>query len=308
MRTETLQVEMPPPTPDPAPKPREGKRPSWFASLLGFRWFSEEMPKISPQAVVDPKAEIAEDVEVGPFCVIGPDVKIAAGCRLLNSVTVLGKTTIGRDNIFFPNSVFGTAPQDKKYRGAPTQLEIGKGNVFREAVTVHSGTEKGGGVTRIGDDNLLMVNAHIGHDCQVASNCVLANNVMVAGHVVIGNGVAMMGGVGVHHFVTIGDFAYIGGYSRIHRDVPPFVKIDGADEVRGLNTVGLRRAGFRDEDIAALKEACRNLFYRDKPFAKALADFDTQNGLNEQVRKMIEFLRQRDMGKYGRYQESLRKN
>ena len=126
------------------------KRPAWFRNLFNFRFFSDEQPKISPHAVVDPSAEISEDVEIGPFCVIGPDVKIGKGCRLLNSVTIVGQTIIGENNIFFPNSVLGTAPQDKKYKGAPTRLEIGSRNAFREAVTVHVATEKGGGFTVIG--------------------------------------------------------------------------------------------------------------------------------------------------------------
>src|SRR5215213_4478513 len=140
--------------------PTEARRP-WFRHLMKFRLFSGEQPKISPQAVVDEKAEIDESVEVGPFCVVGPDVKIGPGCKLLNNVTILGHTTIGRDNIFFPNAVIGAAPQDLKYRGAPTLLEIADGNVFREAVTVHAGTEKGGGITRVGSSNLLMINSHL---------------------------------------------------------------------------------------------------------------------------------------------------
>lgn len=264
------------------------------------------MPKISPHVVVDPKASLADDVEVGPFCVIGPDVTLGAGCRLLNHVTLAGRTNIGRDNIFHPNAVIGGAPQDKKYRGAPTRLEIGSGNIIREAVTIHTGTEKGGGITRLGDNNLLMINAHIGHDAQFGSHCIISNNVMIAGHVVCGDHVAMMGGVGVHHYVTIGDFAYLGGAARIHHDVPPFVKVDGADQTRGLNAVGLRRAGFNESDIEALEAACRALFYREKPFAVAMAEFDTMNGLNPHVKRMVEFLRRRDQGKHGRYLESLR--
>ncbi len=265
------------------------------------------MPKISPHAVVDPKAEISEDVEVGPFCVIGPDVKIASGCRLLNSVTVLGQTKIGPDNIFFPNSVFGTAPQDKKYRGALTSLEIGKSNVFREAVTIHAGTEKGGGVTRVGDNNLMMVNSHVGHDAQVGSNCTFANNVMIAGHCIVGDYVTMLGIVGIHHFVTIGEFAYLAGASRIHHDVPPFVKIAGDDQIRGLNKVGLERAGFTPDDIESLDKACRSLFHhRRKTFAAAMAEFDMMNGINPKVKQLVEFLRRRNSGKHGRYQEALR--
>jgi len=223
--------------------PAGNRRATWFLSLFTFRFFSDEMPKISPHAVIDPSAEIAEDVEVGPFCVIGPQVKIESGCRLLNNVTILGRTTIGKDNVFFPNSVIGAAPQDKKFKGETTELTIGNANVFREAVTIHVGTEKGGGITRVGDNGLYMVNAHIGHDATIGNAVVLSNNVMIAGHVVCENNVAIMGGVGIHHFVTIGEGAYVGPYSRIHYDNPPFCKVDGADMVRGLNEVGLRRAG-----------------------------------------------------------------
>lgn len=284
------------------------KRPAWFTSLFTFRFFSEETPKISPHAVVDKNAEIADDVEIGPFCVIGPDVKIGSGCRLLNNVTILGDTTIGRDNVFFPNAVIGGAPQDKKYKGARTKLTVGNGNVFREAVTVHLGTEKGGGITTVGDNNLLMVNAHIGHDARLGSNCVLANNVMIAGHVLIGDYVAMMGGAAVHHFVTIAEYAYIGGYTRIHHDVAPYCKVDGADLVRGLNTVGMRRAGFSEQDIKGVDFAYRKLFIgRKKPFSVVMAELESLNGeLSDLARYLLEFLRRRNLDRNGRYLEHLR--
>lgn len=244
---------------------------------------------------------------MGPFCVIGPDVSIGSGCRLLNNVTITGHTRIGRGNVFHPNAVIGGVPQDRKYKGALTHLEIGDGNTIREAVTIHLGTEKGGGITRIGNNNLLMVNVHLGHDVQMGSNCTLANNVMLAGHVLIEDCVSMMGGAGIHHFVTIGQFAYLSGYSRIHHDVPPFCKVDGADMIRGLNAVGLRRAGFAELDIEALEDTVRELFYREKPLALAMAEYDTSNGaMNPHVKRLIEFLRRRDAGRHGRYQESLR--
>ncbi|HEX4124084.1 MAG TPA: acyl-ACP--UDP-N-acetylglucosamine O-acyltransferase [Tepidisphaeraceae bacterium] len=290
-----------------APKPAPPtKRSPWFASLFSLRFFSDEMPKRSPHAVIDKNAEIAEDVEIGPFCVIGPDVKIDSGCRLLNSVTVLGKTTIGKDNVFFPNAVIGATPQDKKFKGETTELTIGTENVFREAVTIHVGTENGGGITRIGDKGLYMVNCHVGHDAQIENNVVIANNVMLAGHVVIHNNVAIMGGVGVHHFVTIGEYAYVGGYARIHHDVPPFCKVDGADTVRGINTIGLRRAGVPDEEIEAIDAAIRELFSRKKPLALAMSEFNVQNGLHPSVKRLLEFLDRRSEGKHGRYLEGLR--
>jgi UDP-N-acetylglucosamine acyltransferase len=258
--------------------------------------------KISSHAIVDPKAQLADDVEVGPFSVIGPGVIIGSGCKLLSHVSIMGHTKLGRDNVLSPGVVLGGAPQDRKYKGAPTQLEIGDNNIFREHVTIHVGTERGGGITRVGNNNMLMVNAHLGHDVQFGSNCMLANNCMIAGHVIVGDNVAMMGGVGVHHFVTVGKFCFIGGYARIHHDAPPFCKIDGADEVRGLNVVGLRRAAFSEPDIEALEAATKRLFYRkDVPFAVALAEFDTMNGLNPHVKHMIESLQRRGESKYGRY-------
>jgi UDP-N-acetylglucosamine acyltransferase len=291
----------------PPAKPAGGRAPRWLSSLFNFRFFSDEMPKISPLAVIDPSAEIAEDVEIGPFCVIGPDVTLEGGCRLLNSVTIIGKTTIGRDNVFFPNCVIGTYPQDKKFKGGSTELHIGSGNVFREAVTVHIGTEKGGRITRVGNNNMFMINTHLGHDAQIGSDCVFANNVMIAGHCVVGDHVNMMGLAGLHHFVTIGRFAYLGGAARIHHDVPPFVKVDGADEIRGLNKVGLARAGYGAEDIKALDSAYRKLFNRKRPLSVVMDELESASvGLNPHVRELIEFLRRRDLGKHGRYLEGRR--
>jgi UDP-N-acetylglucosamine acyltransferase len=263
--------------------------------------------KISPHAIIDPKAEIASDVEIGPFCVIGPNVRISAGCRLHNSVTITGYTTIGQNNVFHPQTVIGGPPQDRKYKGQPTRLEIGSNNIFREHVTIHIGTERGGGVTRVGNNNMLMVNAHLGHDVHMGSNCLVANNCMVAGHVIVGDNVNLMGGVGVHHFARIGKFCYIGGYARIHHDAPPFCKVDGADEVRGLNVKGLRMGGFADGDIAALEEAYQRLFAKKtEAFATVLESYNTDNGLNPHVKHMVEFLRERDLGRHGRYLQGMR--
>jgi len=287
-------------------KSSETKRPAWFRNLFSFRFFTEEERKISDKAIIHPSAEIAEDVEIGPFCVIGPNVKIDAGCILHNNVTVSGNTTIGRDNIFFPNSVIGTAPQDKKFKGAATRLVIGSGNAFREACTVHVGTEKGGGLTRIDDDNLFMVNSHIGHDALIGSHCVVANNVMIAGHVVVGDYVVMNGGVGINQFVSIGDYAYLTGYSRIHHDVPPFCKIDAADEIRALNKVGMSRSGMSAADIAAVDEVFRKLFLKKKPLLTAMREFEGIDGLNPNVVQLLDFLKRRNQGKHGRFLETQR--
>jgi UDP-N-acetylglucosamine acyltransferase len=269
------------------------------------------MAIISPHAVVDPKANLADDVEVGPFCVVGPDVTIGADTLLISHVVVLGNTRIGRGNIIHPHAVIGNAPQDLKYKGEPTGVEIGDHNHIRESVTIHCGTTyggsiHGGGVTRVGNNNLLMVNVHIGHDVQLGSRCVIANNSMIAGHIVIGDNVILNGGVGINAFVTVGEFAYVDAYSAIHHDVPPFVKVTD-DRVRALNKVGLKRAGFGSDDIDAIEEASRRLFLnRRRPLSKSLAEFDTMNGINPHVKRMIEFLRRRNLGKHGRYLESLR--
>ncbi len=264
------------------------------------------MANISSLSLIDPKARLADDVEVGPFCRIGPDVVLGPGCKLFSHVAISGHTTVGPRNVFHPNAVIGGNPQDKKYAGEPTRLEIGEGNEFREGVTVHIGTAAGSACTRVGNGNLIMANAHLAHDVQLGNDCVLANNVMIAGHVVCGSHVHMMGGVGVHHFVTIGDYAYIGGAARIHHDVPPFVKVDGADKIRGLNSIGLQRAGFQQCDIDALEDACRHLFYRRRPLAQAMGEYDTLNGINPHIKVLVGFLRRRNEGKHGRYLEKFR--
>ena len=264
------------------------------------------MPKISQLSCIDPKAQIAEDVEIGPFCRIGPHVVIGSGCKLLSHVVLTGRTKLGSGNILHPNVVVGGPPQDKKYNDEPTRIEIGNNNQIREGTTIHLGTTQGDGCTRVGNENMLMCNSHLGHDVQLGNHCVLANNVMFAGHVHCGDFVQIMGGAGFHHFVTIGQYSYIGGAARIHHDVPPFVKIDGADRVRGLNSVGLSRAGFCPEDIESLEAVCRRLFYRSKSFAAAMAEMDTQNGINVHVKTLLDFLRRRNEGKHGRYLERFR--
>ncbi|MGN6627738.1 MAG: acyl-ACP--UDP-N-acetylglucosamine O-acyltransferase [Tepidisphaeraceae bacterium] len=262
---------------------------------------------IHPLAVVDPNARLGEGVEIGAFCVVGPDVVLGDRCKLYNNVTILGRSTLGKSNTIYPNAVLGAPPQDLKYRGTVTDLEIGDNNQIRESVTIHAGTEVGGGVTRIGSNNLFMVNSHIGHDARFGNRCIIGNNCMIAGHVACGDGVALMGGVGVHHFVTIGDYAYIGGFSRIHHDVPPFLKVDGSDRVRAINALGLRRNGFTETDIDVLEDAARRLFFgREKPFSVILAEIASTSDLNPYVKLLIDFLHRRNEGRHGRYLESLR--
>ncbi len=179
------------------------------------------MPKIHPMAVVESGAELADDVTVGPFAYIGPHVKLGQGCIVHHHAQIEGHTTAGENNEFFPNSMVGGVSQDLKYRGGPCQVILGNRNKIRENVTIHIGTEDGGGITRIGDNNLIMVGAHIAHDCQLGSNIILANNVMLAGHVLLEDWVIISGGSGSHHFVRFGQHSFIGGNAGITRDVPP---------------------------------------------------------------------------------------
>ena len=265
------------------------------------------MSLVHPTAIIEPGARLADDVRVGPFCYIGPNVSIGEGTVLHSRVTIVGHTTIGRNNEVFPNAVLGEPPQDLKYKGGPTRLEIGDDNQIREAVTIHLGTEAGTGLTKIGSGNLLMVNCHIGHDAVVHDKCLVGNNAMIAGHVHCLSGAALMGGVGVHHFVTIGEYAYIAGYARVLHDVPPFVKIDNLGAVRAVNGVGLKRNGFADGDIDAIDDAARRLFLgKGKPFNATLSELGSRAELNTHVKYMVDFLHRRNQGKHGRYLESLR--
>ncbi len=267
------------------------------------------MATIHPTAIIERGAELASDVTIGPFCYVGPNVVIGQGSRLFNHATVTGYTRMGTGNVVHPHAVIGGPPQDLKYKNEPTRLEVGDNNIFRENVTVNTGTmqdKNSGGLTRLGSHNLLMVNTHIGHDCDIGSYNVLANNVMLAGHILCGDRVIMNGGVGVHQFVTVGELSYIAGYAQIHHDVPPFLKVCESDRVRALNSVGLKRAGHRDEDVDALEEAFRILFVGRRPLAAGLAEVHSVTHMHPLVHRLVTFIEQRDQGKNGRYREKLR--
>ncbi len=226
------------------------------------------MNSIHPTAIVDPKAELGENVEIGPYCVVGPYVEVGSGTRLLNHVTVCGPTTIGRDNTVYPFSVIGADPQDLKFRGEDAPCSVGDRNVIREHVTIHRGTRVGGGITRVGSDNLIMVAAHIAHDCHVGSHCVIANQVMVGGHAVIEDCANIGGGTGIHHYTTVGTMSFVAGLCRVKKDVPPYMKVEGDPvEVRGVNTIALTRRAYSEHEINALKDAYKRLFLHPRTAA-----------------------------------------
>ncbi|GAB4556047.1 MAG: acyl-ACP--UDP-N-acetylglucosamine O-acyltransferase [Phycisphaerales bacterium] len=217
--------------------------------------------KIHPTAIVDRTAELASDVVVGPYCVIGSEVRIGAGSVLHNHVTVQERVTIGQKNCIYPFAVIGAEPQDLKYAGLPTRVEIGDRNRIREHATIHRGTELGGGCTRIGSDCLIMVGVHVAHDCTVEDEVVIANNTMLGGHCLVERGAAIGGGVGVHHFTCVGTLSFIGGMSRVARDVPPYCVVEGTRaEAKKINTTALMRRKWCDNEIEALREAFRMLY------------------------------------------------
>ncbi len=219
------------------------------------------MALIHPTALIDPAAQLAADVEVGPFATVGPHVQIGARSRIGAHCVIDGHTTIGEDNVFHPHSTIGGPPQDKKYAGELTRLEIGHRNTVREYCTFNTGTAQDAGVTRIGDDNWIMAYVHIAHDVQLANKTILANNATLAGHVHVGDWVIIGGLTGVHQFVKIGAHAMIGFASAINQDVPPFIMADGnPPSARGFNIEGLRRRGFGPERIAAVKAMYRQIY------------------------------------------------
>ncbi|HOI67395.1 MAG TPA: acyl-ACP--UDP-N-acetylglucosamine O-acyltransferase [Thiomonas arsenitoxydans] len=230
------------------------------------------MPKIHSTAQVDPGAEIADDVEIGPYALIGPKVRIGAGTRVGAHVIIEGRTRIGADNRLHPFSVIGGEPQDKKYKGEDTALEIGDRNVIREYCTLHIGTVQDGGITRVGDDNWIMAYVHIAHDCQVGHHTTFANNAQLAGHVHVGDWAVLGGYTGVHQFVRIGAHVMTGISSVILQDVPPYTLVAGNPaKPHGINAEGLRRRGYSPDQITALRAAYRVLYRQGLSLEQARA-------------------------------------
>ena len=252
---------------------------------------------IDPRAVVDPKAELAEDVSVGPYAVIGADVQIGAGTVIGPHTVINGPTRIGRNNRIFQFASLGEAPQDKKYRGEPTRLEIGDGNTIREFVTINRGTVQDEGVTRIGDDNWIMAYVHIAHDCQIGSHTIFANNASLAGHVRIEDYVILGGFTLVHQFCALGVHSFTAFSTGIAKDVPPYVMVSGhSAQPHGLNTEGLKRRGFSPETIAKLKQAYKTLYRSKLTLQEAIETLRMQAADCAEVGVMVEFLEKQTRG------------
>lgn len=265
------------------------------------------MSRIHPTAVVDPQAELAPDVEIGAYAIVEGPVRLGPGCRLHAHACVMGNTTMGADNVVFPQAVIGAEPQDLKHDGSATRLEIGDGNRFREHVTVHPGTVAGGGLTQIGSGGLFMVGCHVAHDCLVGDGVILANHVLLAGHVRVADRAILNGASACHHFTTVGRLAYVGGLSRITQDVHPFTVVEGHPaRTRGANTVGMQRAGVEAERIQAVRKAIYALFLSDKESTSQAADRLEHEGAAEPlVQELLASVRAAAAGRQGRSAEAL---
>jgi UDP-N-acetylglucosamine acyltransferase len=260
---------------------------------------------VAPAATIDPQARVASTAvvgpgtTVGPFAVIGPHVRIGSNCTIGASAIVEGHTTVGDDNEIFPYASIGLAPQDLKYKGEPTRLEIGSGNIFREFVTIHRGTAGGGGVTTIGDRNLFMNYVHVAHDCHVGSQTIFGPHATLGGHVTLDNFVNVSAGSAVHQFCRVGAYAFIGGYSVITKDALPYGRTVGARPARvfGLNLIGLKRRGFADDTLKKLRQAYRYLTQSKLNTTQAVEKIAGDASLKcPEVDNLVDFIRTASRG------------
>lgn len=252
---------------------------------------------ISEHAIIDKSAKIGKDVVISHFSIIGPDVEIGDGTWVGPHVVIKGHTKIGRNNKFYQFASIGEDPQDRKYKGELTCLEIGDNNVFRECVTVSRGTSTGGGLTRVGHDNLFMAYVHIAHDCTIASNTTFSNNASLAGHVTVGNFANLGGFVGVHQFCNIGDHCFCAGGSIITKDVLPFTMVSGYPaQVYGLNVEGLKRRQFTAEEIVVLKRAYKVLYRQGMVLEEAIAKMEEMIPECRHIPTLVDFIRKSERG------------
>jgi UDP-N-acetylglucosamine acyltransferase len=255
------------------------------------------MSRVHPTAIVDARAEIDGDVQIGPYCVIGAGVRIGKGCRVHSHAVITGRTTLGEGNVVFPFASIGDTPQDLKYKGEPSELLIGNRNTIREYVSLNPGTTGGGMVTRVGDQNLLMMQCHIAHDCLLGDRNVVANGATLGGHVVIEDFVIVGGLVGIHQFVRIGTGAILGAGSMVSKDVPPYCNATGdRAKLHGLNLEGLKRRGFDKTVIALLRKAYRIVFQSALRTEDALKKIREELPAIPEIEKFASFIAQSGRG------------
>ena len=245
---------------------------------------------IHKTAIVDAKAKISDNVEIGPYCFIGSEVEIGTDTVLHSHVNIVGNTKIGKNNQIYPFSSIGTPPQDLKYKGEKNSLIIGNNNKFREYVNINPGTEQGGGITRVGDNNLFMVYCHVAHDCLISDNIVLANNVQVGGHVTIQNNAIVGGSCAIHQFSRIGESAMVGGMTGVLSDVIPFgLSMGNRNNLMGLNLIGLRRSKVSNENIKKIQLAYEIIF-KTPSFRENIEGLSSDLKNNEFVKKILNFI------------------
>lgn len=255
----------------------------------------EDTPRIHPLALISPEAELAADVQVGPYAVIEGPVKIGPGCIIKPFVHLLGRLTMGQGNVVFSGAVLGEQPQHLKYAGEPTGIEIGDNNVFRENVTIHRATTHSW-TTRIGSNNFFMAGSHVAHDCVVGNNCILANGSLLGGHCTVEDNAYLSGNCAVHQFVRIGRLALLSGSSATTKDIPPFVIQQNINNVVGVNIVGMRRAGMNTAEIEGVRKAFEIIFHEGMVLPAALAKVDHEIGAMAGVAEMVAFIRQSKRG------------
>lgn len=250
---------------------------------------------VHPTALVDPSAELAEDVEVGAFSIIGPGVRIGSGSRIGPHVVITGRTTIGRNNRIFQFASLGEEPQDKKYAGEDTELIIGDDNTIRELCTFSRGTAQGGGRTTVGNDNWIMACVHIAHDCVVGNHVIMANNASLAGHVRVGDWAILGGYTLVHQFCVIGEHSFTSFASYVNQSIPPFVMVSG-DKARakGVNAEGLKRRGFTPDQIRDVRRAYRLLYRSGLPLEEARVELESMARESAAIEPLVSFLRATD--------------
>ena len=245
---------------------------------------------IHKTAIISEASEIADDVEIGPYSIIGPKVKIASNTKIHSHVNIIGDTSIGAGNEIFPFVSIGTPPQDLKYKGEKNSIVIGDNNKLREYVNINPGTEQGGGITKIGNNNLFMVYCHVAHDCNVSNNVVLANNVQVGGHVIIQDNAIIGGSCAIHQFSRIGESAMVGGMTGVLSDVIPFgLSLGNRNNLVGLNLIGLRRSKVSNENIKIIQEAY-NIIFKTDNFRSNIDNLNPEIKNNQLVNKIINFI------------------
>ena len=250
-----------------------------------------------PTAIIDSKAKLDKDVKVGPYCVIGPNVKVGSGTILESHVILKGNTKIGKKNHIFQFSTVGDSTPDKKYKGEPTRLVIGDENQIREGVTIHRGTDQEKGITKIGNRNLLLAYSHVAHDCEIEDDVVLTNQAALAGAVKVGTGAILAGYAIVHQFCSVGAHSFCAMGSTVNKDIPAFVRVRGNPaKPHGINSLGLRRIGFSDRTIEALKSAYRSVYRKNLTIEEALKELRPLEQKHKEVKLFNQTIRKSTRG------------